>query len=689
VCYAWEGETDRLLARIPAITGGIDESGWCSSDRECSGHRPKHFRPIVSTSFLVGLPAGKRVDDFIVQKNMKTMYTHKASGWRLSLLVSMLTSAFSGQAFSEEDKASLPPVVVTAARTPQLQSDALLHTTVITAQQIRDSQAPDLPSLLSREAGLQITQSGGVGSATGMFLRGTDTRQTLVIIDGVPMTKQDATGTVSIEHMMLDQIDRVEIVRGNVSSIYGSGAVGGVIQIFTKAGSGAPGISGSVEAGSRNTQRMSASYRGTSDGLSYGLVVSEFFTKGFSAINTRQYSLANSDRDGYRNQSVSGSLAKTWAEGHEIGLRFTNAVGKSDYDSGFGLATDRHDSRTAVSSYSVFSNDRITDQWTSRVSVSDLADDYTNREYSTTTSRSRYQSRTQVAEWSNEFVLSSNWRATAGTNRQWQRFTSDAYGLTDDYQRAAYSVFGGLQGSLERHQWQLNARQDETGSLSATTGYAGYGFQLDPKLKLIASLSNAFSAPPLGYLYGTYGNSSLKPEHSRSVEAGIQYSDGPSILRATVFETRTTDQFQWVTTDVTTGDGQLRNVKKTRNQGIEMSATHYYMNWEWRASLTLQDPIDLSTDERLTRRPAVLGSLGATTKIDQWRIGGDVSYTGSRSDTSTLAAYWLANTTARYQADKKLSVFGRIENLFDADYQTAWGYNQLRRGVFLGLNWQP
>jgi vitamin B12 transporter len=116
----------------------------------------------------------------------------------------------------------------------------------------------------------------------------------------------------------------------------------------------------------------------------------------------------------------------------------------------------------------------------------------------------------------------------------------------------------------------------------------------------------------------------------------------------------------------------------------------YFLTWELRASLTLQDPIDLSTDERLIRRPALLGSFGATTKIDQWRIGGDVSYTGSRSDTSaTLAAYWLANATARYQVDKKLSVFGRIENLFDADYQTAWGYNQARRGVFVGLNWQP
>jgi hypothetical protein len=189
--------------------------------------------------------------------------------------------------------------------------------------------------------------------------------------------------------------------------------------------------------------------------------------------------------------------------------------------------------------------------------------------------------------------------------------------------------------------------------------------------------------PILGYLYGAYGNPALKPEYASSLEAGIQYSDGPTIMRATVFETRTTDQFQWVSTSFT-------NVKKTRNQGLEVSAMQYFLTWELRASLTLQDPIDLSTDERLIRRPALLGSFGATTKIDQWRIGGDVSYTGSRSDTSaTLAAYWLANATARYQVDKKLSVFGRIENLFDADYQTAWGYNQARRGVFVGLNWQP
>ncbi|NCW85731.1 MAG: TonB-dependent receptor, partial [Oxalobacteraceae bacterium] len=126
----------------------------------------------------------------------------------------------------------LPEVVVTSSRTEQLQTDTLLHTTVITADRIRQSQQQDLPSLLRAEAGIQITQTGGIGSATGFFMRGAATRQTLVLVDGVPITKQDATGTVSIEHLMLAEIDRIEIVRGNVSSIYGSGAVGGVIQIF-------------------------------------------------------------------------------------------------------------------------------------------------------------------------------------------------------------------------------------------------------------------------------------------------------------------------------------------------------------------------------------------------------------------------------------------------------------------------
>ena len=611
---------------------------------------------------------------------------------RLSLLAALLSAAFSVSAQSTNDGGSLPPVVVTASRLPQLQSEALPHTTVITSRQIRDSQAVDLPTLLSREAGLQITQNGGVGSSTGMFLRGADTRQTLVIIDGVPMTKQDTTGTVSIEHLMLDQIERVEVVRGNVSSIYGSAAVGGVIQIFTKAGTGTSGVAASAEAGSRGTYRLSASTGGGSEGLTYGVAVSDYSTDGFSAVNTGQRPSANPDKDGYRNQSVNGSLIKRWREGQEIGLRLSHSRGKSDYDSAWDSASTKHQSATEVGAVTIFSNNRVTDSWTSRLSFSQFSDDTT---YKTTAkvTRDRYLTRTQTAEWTNELTISPGWRASLGANHQWQTFVSEPDAVRSEYQRTSQSVFGGLQGTADRHQVQLNTRYDETAGLSAGTGYAGYGFQLDERFKLIASYSTAFSAPPMGYLYGTYGNPSLKPEHSRSTEGGIQYSNGQSLVRATVFETRTTDQIQWFTTDFNTGDGEFRNLKTTRNRGLELSGVQYVSDWELRASLTVQDPIDLSTNDRLIRRPSTLGSLGAVTKFDKWRVGGNLSYTGSREDydatgTTTVDPYWLVHLTTRYQIDKNLSVFGRIENLLNANYQTAWGYQQPARGLFMGINWQ-
>ena len=659
---------------------------------ELRQHRYFQFDPWLRLSLLNYPPAGK----LAVSVDLKVK-THM-DGYdylrpcRLPLLASLLSAAFSVSAQSTTEYGSLPPVVVTASRMPQLQSEALPHTTVITAQQIGDSQAVDLPTLLAREAGLQITQNGGVGSATGMFLRGAETRQTLVIIDGIPMTKQDTTGTVSIEHLMLDQIERVEIVRGNVSSIYGSAAVGGVIQIFTKAGTGGSGMTANVEAGSRGTYRLSASTGGASEGLTYGLAVSEYSTDGFSALNTRQRTAANPDKDGYINSSINGSLKKMWREGQEFGLRMSFSRGRSDYDSAWDSTYTKHQSTTDVNTMTLFSNNRVTDKWTSRLSYSQFNDDTT---YKTTSKvlQDRYLTRTQTAEWTNELNLFSGWRASLGANCQWQSFISEPDAVRSAYERKAQSVFGGLQGTADRHQFQLNGRYDDTAGLSAGTGYAGYGFQLDERFKLVASHSTAFSAPPMGYLYGEYGNPALKPEHSRSTEGGIQYSVDQSLLRATVFETRTTDQIQWFTTDYNTGDGEFRNLKTTRNRGLELSGVQYVSIWELRTSLTIQDPVDLSTNERLIRRPRVLGSLGAVAKIDKWRLGGNLSYTGSRQDydasgTTTVDSYWLAHLTARYQVDKNLSFFGRVENLLDANYQTAWGYQQPSRGLFVGLNWQ-
>jgi vitamin B12 transporter len=582
----------------------------------------------------------------------------------------------------------LPPVVVTAARVEQSQTDALPHTTVITASDIKNSQAVDVVTLLRREAGIQLTQTGGLGGASGMFVRGAATRQTLVLVDGVPMTKQDATGTVSVEHLMLDQIDHIEIVRGNVSSIYGSGAVGGVIQIFTKAGSNAGGTQAIAEIGSNSFRRVAASVGGQSDGLRYSLAVSDVATAGFSAVNTTQKPKANPDRDGYSNLSANGLIATTWATGHEFGLRFMNTTGRFDFDSSFNdpsdISSDIHLGQTELNSLNLFSNNRISEKWNSKISFSDFNDVNSNQYLISLPRNDRYKTRVKAIEWNNEISISKNLRANVGLNHQWQSINSDdGFGTLENFSRKANSIYGGVEGLMtENHQLQLNVRHDETEKNdSADTGYLGYGYKLNDKFKFISSAATGFSAPPMGYLYGQFGNPTLKPEYTRTFEAGFQYHHDSSLIRVTLFQSRITNQIEF--------NAGFNNVREAVNEGIEVSASQEIMGWSTRSSLTVQDPRDADTGDRLRRRAALLGSISASRIFGYLRIGGDLAYTGSRPDgDNNLRPYWLAGVTARYQVNKSYSLFGRIENLFNEDYQTAYSFNQPSRGLFVGLNWQ-
>src|SRR3990170_810302 len=217
-------------------------------------------------------------------------------------------------------------VVITASRTEQRLRDAVPHTTVLTRREIEDSQAPDLPSLLQREAGFEFAQNGGVGAVTGVFMRGGRGAQALVLVDGVRI--EDAGfGTTAIQHILLGDVERVEIVRGNVSSLYGSGAVSGVIQIFTRRGEGAPGPSLEATAGSRGTAKLSAGYGGAVGDTRFSFSASRFDTEGFSAIDPRLAPGANPDRDGYRNTSFAGSLSHRLSLRNELGLNLYSTDG--------------------------------------------------------------------------------------------------------------------------------------------------------------------------------------------------------------------------------------------------------------------------------------------------------------------------------------------------------------------------
>jgi vitamin B12 transporter len=617
------------------------------------------------------------------------------SNSRLALLPLALAAAF--PSFSQiQFTPQLRETVVTATRNEQLLSAALPHTTVITRQDIERSQATDLVTLLQREAGLQRTQNGGIGSTSSIFMRGAAALETLVLIDGVPQNKQDASGSVSLEHIMLDSIERVEIVRGNVSAIYGSGAIGGVIQIFTKTGSRAPSVALSLELGPRAFKKLSGSVSAAVGDTAFSATVSRIKTDGFSAINPVQQPGANPDADGYANTSVDLSATHRLSKDHSFGFKLFKSTGDVNYDNAFGAPTDVQNSTTCLSQVTAFT-DNTFGNWRSRLSLSEQSDKSRFFDNGTFGSTATFVTRATVLNWVNTLALGNNWILTGGLEQQRQRVettTTSEFDSPYDQKRNATAVFAGVEGKVGPGALQLNVRHDKVGDLKESTGYIGYGYPITDQFKLVASASTAFIAPPLGYLFAPgFGNPQLKPELARSKEVGLQYERGGHLVRATYFDTRIKDQLDF---DQTTF--AFANISRTRNDGLELSYKGLVGQTDLRGSLTLQNPVNELTQQRLNRRARTMMSAGVSRPIGAFRVNADLQYSGDRPDVYTdvntfqsvntsLGSYTLVNLSADYKVTPELTLKARLDNAFDRNYQTVYGYNQKPRSLYVGLTW--
>jgi len=580
-------------------------------------------------------------------------------------------------------------LVVTASRTEQILTDVLPHTTVLGRAAIEQSQVLDLPSLLSREAGFQFTQTGGRGGQATAFLRGAASLQVLVLIDGVPMTKQDTTGAVSLEHIMLDQVERIEIVRGNVSAIHGSGAVGGVIQVFTRQGQGQPTLFATAEHGSLGTTRSVLGTQGAVGKLGYSVSVGRLATGGINAANTAQSIHANPDRDGYIQDNKNLSLSYRFSPEHQIGLRSTQFNGRFDYDvpGSFSSPQDVHKGGTLIDNNTVFWAARLNPIWSTRLSYTDAKERNTTQTLGSYAFRTGAETRSKLTSWTHKFDVEP-WVISWGIDHQTQGIDMSTDGVSGlSRQRTATAVHGGAIYNHQAHGLQLNARHDHVQGLSHKDSvYLGYGYMLSRDWKLIASHSTAFNLPPLGYLFDPYsGNPNLRPETAQTKELGLQWAHGPHRLRSTWFDTRTRDLLLY---DMNTW--QFSNVSRVANQGLETSYSGRFNQTDVRASLSLQDPRNELTGLQLIRRAKTLASASMSRSWGLWTLGGSLRYTGSRPDMADrpeLPSNVLVDMTARYAIGRDWTVFGRIENLTDVRYQTAFGYNQLPRTIAVGLSW--
>ncbi len=579
-------------------------------------------------------------------------------------------------------------VVVTATRAPQKIADTILDTTVITQQDIRDSQAVDVPSLLRREAGFEFVQSGGIGSTSSTFMRGTNSTHTLVLIDGVRLSSA-TTGATALDQIMLDEVERIEIVRGNVSSVYGSEAIGGVIQIFTKRGHGAPALSADAGFGNRNTHRVAGNYGGEINDTRFNVTVSDFSTSGFPAIKPSVSTTVNPNNDGYRNTSVSANVTQRLSPQFRAGATVFFSDGHIDFANAFAFsASDTNTAHNQVGLYSVFAEYQATQSWASKLTLArglDRSQNILNGSLD-----SRFDTNTDQLSWENNFRLAPGQSVVAGVEaRRQAESTTTAYTVASRNVKGLYASYTGEFGN---NSLQGNVRSEHYSDFgSATTYLAGYGYRLNNAWRVSAAASSAFRAPDFNELYYPgFGNLLLQPERAHSGEVGLQYAQGGQLAKLVVFRTRITDLI---------GGFPIANINHAEITGAELSYRGQFYGADVIASFTAQNPVDQSNgSQRLLRRARDFGALTVQKTFGALRGGGEVRGAGTRYDNNqtayptvrdTLGGYTVVNFTARYQLSKTLALQARIDNAFDRDYQVADGYNTPPRTYFVGLSYQP
>lgn len=592
---------------------------------------------------------------------------------------------------------SLGEVVVTATRNEQPLARTLSHTTVITRKDIETSQAADVPALLKGLAGVEIYQSGGIGKQSSLFLRGSNSSHTLVLLDGVRISSA-TTGMTQIDQLMLDQVERIEVVRGNVSSLYGSEAIGGVIQIFTRRGKGAPSFNGNIGAGSHNTQRASAGFGGEAASTAFSVQVSKYKTDGVSSIKPGIVPNVNPDKDGYDNNSVSANVRHSFSDAHSLAASLFDSNGTSQNDNAFGAKTDVNSSKSYVQKASVVSENRFSEVWQSKLQLSQGADEYLN--FLNGTQGARFKTTSDLFSWQNTLHLGENNALIVGLEKLKQHVVSST--LYTRTSRTDDSLFAGYTGNYGAQQVQLNLRRDRYSDFgTANTWLLGYGFDVTEAWRVTAAAATAFKAPTLndlfypfvdyGFGYSYSGNPDLKPERSRNNELGVHYSKDGQRLDVVYFDNRIHDLIVINNLPAAT----TINLDEARIDGAELAYNGQFGNTGVRLAATRQNPHDARTGQNLLRRAKNFSSAGVTQQLGALKVGGEWQHSGVRSDIdintfarTTLAAYDVVNLTANYALDRHFDLSARVDNLFNRDYMLAHGYNTLGRTLFVGVSYR-
>ncbi|MGA9852259.1 MAG: TonB-dependent receptor [Gammaproteobacteria bacterium] len=611
-------------------------------------------------------------------------------GSAVALLASLPFTSFA------DDTANLGgPIVVTATRTAVIADQEVAPVIVITAQQIQLSGAQTIGALLQQYAGLDIASNGGPGQPTSLFLRGTNSNQTLVMINGVKINPADGSGA-ALQNIHLNDIERIEIVKGPRAALYGSDAIGGVINIITRQASEGMHYGAQVGAGRYGTHDNGGHFDYGQGDSAFGVSASNYHTDGFPSVAGTDFDSGNTDR-------TWNAYGHTVLSGVDVSLKHWQSTGNTQYtqfSSNPPYALAPFDENYGDQTTSLDLTGHFLTGWRSNLNLSHMLDDVDQLQPDPLNPQQLpdfVNTQRNVIDWQNDIALSEDQLLTAGLYSEEQHASSQSYGLGFDEPDRINALYLEDNLSFSKNHLVLAARDTHDQAFgNHTTWNADYGYDLTDDTRLTAGAGTGFRAPSAEERYGYGGNPDLQPETSQNLEVGLRQkiSDAQSFTLS-AFQNKLDNLIEFVVTPSNL-NGENENIARARVRGLELGYTLApQSSWSWRTNLIFQQPENVDTNSLLLRRSERTLTTALDWHNDSTSFGVHLIATGPRNDLDfntgtpvTDAGYLLSGVTVRQQLSHGFAVSGSLENLFDVHYQTASGYNTAGRSLFLRLEYR-
>lgn len=575
------------------------------------------------------------------------------------------------------DAETLDTVVVTATRSPAPIATGLASTTVLDRAAIERSQAPDLIDLLARQAGVDVSRTGGPGSVSTLFLRGGNSNHVLVLVDGVRVNSVQQ-GLYDFGSLPLDRIERIEIVRGPRAALWGSDAIGGVIQVFTRD----PGQRGAqIRVGTFRRVEAAAQWGASGERGSVGIGGGVQDVGGYNVSTPSSFGF-DPDKDGFRNRHLSLG-ARTALGTQALGVNLLSTVADVEFDRGL---TQSH----SVSGGATLGGP-LAARWTHSLALGEAREDL----LTISSFGSRFESRRRSADWLHDLALGEGQNLLFGLNHVEEDALSrnGANAVVYDRSRRNTGVFTAWRGEVGAQQWDLAARSDDSSQFGRTsTAQAAWGLRFGDGWRARASWGQGFRAPNTNELYSPgfggffAGNPALDPERSRSVEIGLGWDGTGGGLALSAYRSRVTDLIAF--TGPTFG---ATNINQARLDGVELDGRWALGIVGLSGNLGWQRAENAATGAPLLRRAPRKASLSLDVPANEWlRVGLDATAASRRQDfDGPLGAYARFDLRAEAQLGADWTLGFRVENLLDRDYTLASGFATPGRAALLTLRWRP